>query len=146
MAILRLYATDTEVEAICSSSSEYGYFKFSIFEYYSGTEIDSTGVYITENSVTFSGLEPGTRYSVYCNCSYNGTSAALSLEGDITTDEAEDVPIVTVDYWSWTSSNGSATATQTRRAYTAVTSNGWLPSTAHLPAILDRPRSFLLRI
>ena len=38
--------------------------------------------------------------------------------------EEPDEPVINIAKWSWTSSNGSATAAQTRAAYSAITGNG----------------------
>lgn len=66
---------------------------------------------------TITGLEPGTRYSWEAQLGYNDGTGMTWLDiydsGSFTTDE----PAVTIEPWSWTRSNGSATNAQTQRAY-----------------------------
>lgn len=69
---------------------------------------------------TISGLDPDTSYTINVQCATSSSGANNTYLGAQTqkTDE------IAVENWSWTSSNGSATAAQTRNAYTAITSNG----------------------
>lgn len=46
-------------------------------------------------------------------------------------DDVIDIPIA-LEKWSWTSSNGSATTSQTKKAYTAITSQGKLTDFSYL--------------
>lgn len=66
---------------------------------------------------TITGLDPGTTYFWKVTLAWgiitNPTPTAVTASGTFTTDR--DAPEVTP--WSWTSSNGSATATQTKNAY-----------------------------
>lgn len=50
------------------------------------------------------------------------------ISAKVTVDEAQVLP----DKWSWTSSNGNASRTQTRNAKTAVDSNGYLTDFSYL--------------
>lgn len=45
----------------------------------------------------------------------------FTVEGE---PEEPDEPVINITKWSWSSSNGSATAAQTRAAYSAITGNG----------------------
>ena len=67
----------------------------------------------TSRSYTLSGLSPNTRYAInyYGKNSY-GTGPYMPSPVYATTE-----PEILVDPWSWTASNGAATATQTRNAY-----------------------------
>lgn len=65
--------------------------------------------------ITFYGLEPNTEYGIYCEI-YHGSTFLKDLTGWVTTPGEE----ATVGKWSWFSSNGSATAVQTEKAYDAV--------------------------
>lgn len=66
---------------------------------------------------TITNLTPGTRYSWEAQLGYDDGTGTTWLEiydsGSFTTDE----PVVQIDRWSWTRSNGSATNAQTQRAY-----------------------------
>ena len=66
---------------------------------------------------TITDLTPGTRYSWEAQLGYDDGTGTTWLEiydsGSFTTDE----PVVQIDRWSWTRSNGSATNLQTQRAY-----------------------------
>lgn len=66
---------------------------------------------------TITDLTPGTRYSWEAQLGYDDGTGTTWLEiydsGSFTTDE----PVVQIDRWSWTRSNGSATNAQTQRAY-----------------------------
>lgn len=67
--------------------------------------------------IPVSGLAPDTKYTVKAQLGfYTGTTPtwlSLYAEGSFRTAKAAPE----VDYWSWTASNGSATATQTKNAY-----------------------------
>lgn len=67
----------------------------------------------TSRSYTLIGLSPNTRYAInyYGKNSY-GTGPYMPSPVYATTE-----PEILVDPWSWTASNGAATATQTRNAY-----------------------------
>lgn len=89
-----------------------------------GTSI-SKKVYDSDNSggsdsywtIRVTGLDPDTTYTFEAQLGYytGSTASWLSLyaDGSFTTEPE----VIAVDKWSWTSSNGSATATQTRYAY-----------------------------
>lgn len=89
----------------------------------------ATEISTTSTSYTLTGLSPETTYIVnYRGVNSYGTGGYMSSGVTFTT-EAEPID---VDYWSWTKSNGSATAAQTQAAYTAVTSNGETSSFSYL--------------
>lgn len=71
-------------------------------------------------SWTITGLNSGTYYTWEATLYYVGTSGLVatsySKSGSFTTEEE-----IIVEPWSWTSSNGSATATQTQNAYKVLT-------------------------
>ena len=79
MAELVLTPSITEMTAEVYGASNYNYFKFSIFKYGTNIEIDSTGGFIEDNYITFNNLDPNTKYSVYCGCSYDGISSDITL-------------------------------------------------------------------
>lgn len=76
--------------------------------------------------IPVSGLAPDTKYTVKAQLGfYTGTTPtwlSLYAEGSFRTAKAAPE----VDYWSWTASNGSATAAQTRNAYSIL--QGDLPA------------------
>ena len=80
---------------------------------------------------TITGLEPGTRYSWEAQLGYNDGTGMTWLDiydsGSVTTDE----PAVTIEPWSWTRSNGSATNAQTQRAYDVIMGNITADNFAH---------------
>ena len=77
-------------------------------------------------SVTVTGLSPNTKYAVNVGYSSNASGGGPWLgRKDVTT---EDGAVL----WSWTSSNGTASAAQTQRAYAAITSKGYLSDFSYL--------------
>lgn len=79
------------------------------------TEVPSSG---TTKWMTKTGLKPGTRYSVSIEVEDLVTGWSNSWSDRVTTDK------ILVSAWSWSSSNGAASASQTKAAYTALTNNG----------------------
>lgn len=63
--------------------------------------------------VTFSGLEPGTEYYVFCEV-YFGSTLLATIDGYVTTDseweepDEPDEPSVNIEPWDWAKSNGTA--------------------------------------
>lgn len=96
---------------------------------------DSSGGGSDTFTYTIRNLLPGTRYSWDTELGYKAEKessitwvSSLDRSGTFTTDEER----VYIDQWSWTSSNGSATALQTRAAYSAVTNNGTVKNFSYL--------------
>ena len=93
-----------------------------------GTSAWTSDGYIEASSdyYYYSNLQQGKSYEfrVFYNREF-GNSRYLEYDGSIL------IPL-SIDYWSWTSSNGSATTTQTKRAYTAITSQGKLTDFSYL--------------
>lgn len=85
-----------------------------------GAKVSSGGDY------TFSSLSPGTSYDISVSITAPGWTITVELDTTAETDE------VSVEPWSWTRSNGSASASQTRAAYSAVTNNGSLSKFSYL--------------
>ena len=75
------------------------------------------------DSVTITGLIANTTYEIMA-VSYwtagNGQSGTTNYTLTVKTGTSQ------LSLWSWTSSNGSATAEQTKKAYTAITNNGYV--------------------
>lgn len=74
-------------------------------------------------SRTISGLKAGTKYSWSAILGYGSSSNPTWLDqytksGSFTTDKPA------ISKWSWSDSNGSASASQTRAAYNAITNQG----------------------
>lgn len=88
---------------------------------YKGQSTLSAGV-SSGGTYTFTGLKAGTEYEI--SVSITAPSWSYTVEKETTAET--DAATIDIDYWSWTSSNGSATASQTKKAYTAVDSNGKL--------------------
>lgn len=81
-------------------------------------------------SVTFGGLSPNASYAVNVYYSVDGTFTDRVVLGTqyFTTSSG---PSATVE-WSWTASNGLATAAQTQAAYNAITNKGHLSDFSYL--------------
>ena len=82
--------------------------------------ISSGGAY------TFSGLKPGTGYTISVSITAPGWESTVDLDTYAETDE------LSVEPWSWSSSNGSASAAQTQAAYNAVKNQGKLSQFSYL--------------
>ncbi len=114
---IELESTATTVTVTVIDSGDYRYFKFSIYDS-SHNVIEEDTRYRTTTSRFYENLSPNTKYYVYCSYSSNGSTADDTLSDYIYTQE------LSVDLWDWESSNGSATASQTLKAYNAVTNKG----------------------
>lgn len=84
---------------------------------YQVTSNESSGGYNTFEYI-FTGLSSGTKYTWTATLGYLGSSGSIvwttyTATGSFTTLTSE----VVISPWSWTKSNGSATATQTNNAY-----------------------------
>lgn len=87
-----------------------------------GAGISSGGRY------TFRGLDSDTRYSLKALITAPSVAGSYTFTGSAWTDP----PAIQIDPWSWSSSNGSASSTQTRNALTAVQNNGYLTNFSYL--------------
>lgn len=85
-----------------------------------GAKVSSGGTY------KFSGLSSGTSYDISVSITAPGWTITVELDTTAETDEPS------VEPWSWTSSNGSASASQTKSAYSAVRNNGSLSNFSYL--------------
>lgn len=77
-----------------------------------GANISSGGAY------TFRSLKSGTRYEISVEITAPGWTNTVNLSTTASTSAPK------VSKWSWSSSNGSASASQTSRAYSAVRDKG----------------------
>lgn len=75
---------------------------------------------------TFSGLTAGTSYDITASINAPGWSSKVTLETSASTDDAS------IEPWDWNSSNGNASASQTKAAYNAVTNRGRTTSFSYL--------------
>ncbi len=97
-------------------------------------EISSGGS--TTITYTISNLSSNTTYDYYVYLGYKATgeSSVTWLEdyysdsGSFTTDSTS----ISIDYWSWSSSNGHATAEKTKTAYTAIKNKGPLSDFSYM--------------
>lgn len=98
-----------------------------------GGKISSGGTY------TFSGLKAGTTYNISVSITAPGWTRVVELDTTAETDSPS------IEPWSWSRSNGNASASQTSAAYSAVRNNGSLSSFSHLVwnDMVDKVREIL---
>lgn len=150
MGTLRSYATAGECVYVTSRTANSVTIKMRGWDYYtsgggspnvmvavrrgtsaSGTVVaqndSNTLTTLTNTGVTLSGLSQNTTYSVwaYAATPYGGGFTSTYQMGYATF-------TTTPSAWSWTASNGNATAAQTSAAYTAITGNGLLTNFSYL--------------
>lgn len=98
---------------------------------YSGAElITGSGTY-DSISVTVD-VTPGTTYSYSFSLQFKNADATSWSTAQSTTGSYSVPKKITVEKWSWTSSNGSAGDSQTSAAYSAVTGKGKLSNFSYL--------------
>lgn len=115
--------TDSISARLVGINTDYPNNKVRVTFYVAGSQVSSftfTGVPSsgTTKWMTKTGLKPGTRYSVSIEAEDLVTGWSNSWSDRVTTDK------ILVSAWSWSSSNGTASASQTKAAYTALTNNG----------------------
>lgn len=115
--------TDSISARLVGINTDYPNNKVRVTFYVAGRQVSSftfAGVPSsgTTKWMTKTGLKPGTRYSVSIEAEDLVTGWSNSWSDRVTTDK------ILVSAWSWSSSNGTASASQTKAAYTALTNNG----------------------
>lgn len=115
--------TDSISARLVGINTDYPNNKVRVTFYVGGSQVSSftfAGVPSsgTTKWMTKTGLKPGTRYSVSIEAEDLVTGWSNSWSDRVTTDK------ILVSAWSWSSSNGTASASQTKAAYTALTNNG----------------------
>lgn len=115
--------TDSISARLVGINTDYPNNKVRVTFYVAGSQVSSftfAGVPAsgTTKWMTKTGLKPGTRYSVSIEAEDLVTGWSNSWSDRVTTDK------ILVSAWSWSSSNGTASASQTKAAYTALTNNG----------------------
>lgn len=115
--------TDSISARLVGINTDYPNNKVRVTFYVAGSQVSSftfAGVPSsgTTKWMTKTGLKPGTRYSVSIEAEDLVTGWSNSWSDRVTTDK------ILVSAWSWSSSNGTASASQTKVAYTALTNNG----------------------
>lgn len=115
--------TDSISVRLVGINTDYPNNKVRVTFYVAGSQVSSftfAGVPSsgTTKWMTKTGLKPGTRYSVSIEAEDLVTGWSNSWSDRVTTDK------ILVSAWSWSSSNGTASASQTKAAYTALTNNG----------------------
>lgn len=85
-----------------------------------GANVSSGGAY------TFKGLNAGTSYDISVSITAPGWTITVELDTSAETDAAS------IDPWSWSASNGSASASQTKAAYSAIRNKGSLSDFSYL--------------
>ena len=115
--------TDSISARLVGINTDYPNNKVRVTFYVAGSQVSSftfAGVPSsgTTKWMTKTGWKPGTRYSVSIEAEDLVTGWSNSWSDRVTTDK------ILVSAWSWSSSNGTASASQTKAAYTALTNNG----------------------
>ena len=115
--------TDSISARLVGINTDYPNNKVRVTFYVAGRQVSSftfAGVPSsgTTKWMTKTGLKPGTRYSVSIEAEDLVTGWSNSWSDRVTTDK------ILVSAWSWSSSNGTASASQTKAAYTALTNHG----------------------
>lgn len=115
--------TDSISARLVGINTDYPNNKVRVTFYVAGSQVSSftfAGVPSsgTTKWMTKTGLKPGTRYSVSIEAEDLVTGWSNSWSDRVTTDK------ILVSAWSWSSSNGTASASQTKAAYTVLTNNG----------------------
>lgn len=115
--------TDSISARLVGINTDYPNNKVRVTFYVAGSKVSSftfAGVPSsgTTKWMTKTGLKSGTRYSVSIEAEDLVTGWSNSWSDRVTTDK------ILVSAWSWSSSNGTASASQTKAAYTALTNNG----------------------
>lgn len=115
--------TDSISARLVGINTDYPNNKVRVTFYVAGSQVSSftfAGVPSsgTTKWMTKTGLKPVTRYSVSIEAEDLVTGWSNSWSDRVTTDK------ILVSAWSWSSSNGTASASQTKAAYTALTNNG----------------------
>lgn len=123
--------TDSISARLVGINTDYPNNKVRVTFYVAGSQVSSftfAGVPSsgTTKWMTKTGLKPGTRYSVSIEAEDLVTGWSNSWSDRVTTDK------ILVSAWSWSSSNGTASASQTKAAYTALTNNGSTSDFSHL--------------
>lgn len=85
-----------------------------------GSKISSGGAF------TFSGLKAGTTYDISVSITAPGWTKVVELNTTAETDSSS------IEPWSWSKSNGSASISQTSAAYSAIRNKGGLSSFSYL--------------
>lgn len=83
-------------------------------------KVSSGGAY------TFGKLSPGTEYLIAVEITAPSWDYTVNLDVSVETEA------ISVEPWSWSHSNGSASDAQTKKAYSAVSNNGYLESFSYL--------------
>ena len=116
--------TDSSCRVSVSIDSSYPYWRVfcRLADDSSDVTYDTGNVSRSGNfSVTITGLDPETRYVV--NVGYSTVPQGCVWLGGKYFTTTEPVPSFDIDPWSWASSNGSATATQTKNAHAVLQGN-----------------------
>lgn len=124
MAYIKIESTTTTTISVCLAGLDTQYSRNDRIctWYVNGRDRGSTSLRAYASSGAgsiFVELDPGTAYEIMAVVTAPDWTTPVVFTETAETDEAP-----TVQPWSWTSSNGSASDSQTRRAYEAITSRG----------------------
>lgn len=114
------YSTGTNsIRIQVTNTGGYSYFKYVLRDASGDTILSGPTDYITQKYYVFSGLQAGTTYTL--GISWSRSTAG---EGNYDTKQATTDEESTIPNWSWTDSNGTASASETYAAYLAVSNQG----------------------
>lgn len=102
-----------------TNTGGYSYFKYVLRNASGDTVLSGPTDYMTQSYYIFSGLQAGTTYTLGISWSHSTTGEGNYDTKQATTDEESTIP-----NWSWTDSNGTASASETYAAYLAVSNQG----------------------
>lgn len=124
----------TNTSAVITVYPGGGYTRYRVFVRLSSVPSDVTyDTTVSASSVfsrTVGGLEPGTSYTANVAGVVGTVSDQWAGAQTFTTDESAPVP--SVEPWSWTASNGAATAAETRAAYAVLQGTSTADGFSHL--------------
>ena len=121
--------TETSVTAKVTGFSSYSYQRTVYIDAYLGDEKVATksktvNANVSDSgNITVSGLDSGTTYRIECFVYLHGDESTVYIGSK---NAKTQTPTPTVALWDWNASNGEASASQTKKAYDAVSNKGYV--------------------
>lgn len=117
-------ATGTTITATITDTGAYSYFSWGL-RTASGTVISAATSYSRETSKTYAGLSPNTTYRVYLSWSTSTTGEGNYTYQFVTT------AAISIALWDWSTSNGTASKSETIAAYDVINNPDSSRNVAH---------------